>query len=67
MFGINTTKLAGPPSKGFAGKGFLILNVLRVCNIIALLTVVAASWIMLVMTVKTSSVSTYLSLSILLL
>jgi len=39
------------------GKGYIILNVIRVFNIIALLTIVAASWVMLVMTVKTSSVS----------
>ncbi|KAA8571456.1 hypothetical protein EYC84_001456 [Monilinia fructicola] len=38
-----------------AGRGFLVLNVIRVFNIIALLDVVAASWIMLVMTVKTSN------------
>ncbi|KAF7855453.1 hypothetical protein EAF04_010195 [Stromatinia cepivora] len=38
-----------------AGRGFLILNAIRVMNIIALLDVVAASWIMLVMTVKTSN------------
>jgi hypothetical protein len=38
------------------GKGYIILNVIRVFNIISLLTVVAASWVMLVMTVKTSSV-----------
>ncbi|RAL65442.1 hypothetical protein DID88_001009 [Monilinia fructigena] len=38
-----------------AGRGFLVLNVIRVFNIIALLDVVAASWIMLIMTVKTSN------------
>ncbi|KAB8300906.1 hypothetical protein EYC80_002832 [Monilinia laxa] len=38
-----------------AGRGFLILNAIRVFNIIALLDVIAASWIMLVMTVKTSN------------
>ncbi|KAM3074642.1 hypothetical protein ACMFMG_008070 [Clarireedia jacksonii] len=37
------------------GRGFIILNVLRVLNIIALLDVVVASWIMLIMTVKTSN------------
>lgn len=42
-----------------AGRGFLVLNVIRVFNIIALLDVVAASWIMLVMTVKTSNVSLF--------
>jgi len=39
------------------GKGYIILNVIRVLNIISLLTIVAASWVMLVMTVKTSNVS----------
>ncbi|KAF7896458.1 hypothetical protein EAF00_006472 [Botryotinia globosa] len=38
-----------------AGRGFVILNIIRVMNIIALLDVIAASWIMLVMTVKTSN------------
>ncbi|PQE26296.1 Structure-specific endonuclease subunit slx4 protein [Rutstroemia sp. NJR-2017a BBW] len=37
------------------GRGFIILNVLRVMNIISLLDVVVASWIMLIMTVKTSN------------
>ncbi|KAI9642778.1 hypothetical protein NHQ30_008510 [Ciborinia camelliae] len=38
-----------------AARGFLILNVIRFMNILALLDVVVASWIMLVMTVKTSN------------
>jgi hypothetical protein len=38
-----------------SGPGYILLNLLRVCNIIALLLVVVASWIMLVMTVKTSN------------
>lgn len=42
-----------------AGRGFVILNIIRVMNIIALLDVIAASWIMLVMTVKTSNVSPF--------
>ncbi|KAG0652142.1 hypothetical protein D0Z07_1030 [Hyphodiscus hymeniophilus] len=37
------------------GPGYIILNVLRVLNIIALLTVAISSWVMLVMTVKTSN------------
>jgi hypothetical protein len=41
-----------------SGKGFIILNVLRVFNIISLITVVAASWVMLVRTVQTSNVYT---------
>ena len=48
MFNMNSeSKLAGP--------GYLVLNVLRVCNIISLLLVAVASWVMLVMTVKTSN------------
>ncbi|KAL2073809.1 hypothetical protein VTL71DRAFT_11135 [Oculimacula yallundae] len=39
----------------FTGAGYITLNVIRVLNIISLLLVVVASWIMLVMTVKTSS------------
>jgi hypothetical protein len=42
-----------PDSK--RGPGYIILNVIRVLNIISLLTVVVASWVMLVMTVKTSN------------
>ena len=38
-----------------AGPGYIILNVLRVINIISLLTVVVGSWIMLVRTVQTSN------------
>ncbi|KAI9054049.1 hypothetical protein LZ554_001220 [Drepanopeziza brunnea f. sp. 'monogermtubi'] len=37
------------------GAGYITLNVIRVLNIISLLLVVVASWMMLVMTVKTSS------------
>lgn len=37
------------------GSGYITLNVIRVLNIISLLLVVVASWIMLVMTVKTSN------------
>jgi hypothetical protein len=39
-----------------AGPGYIVLNVMRVLNIIALLTVVVASWVMLVKTVQTSNV-----------
>ncbi|CZR59694.1 uncharacterized protein PAC_09588 [Phialocephala subalpina] len=38
-----------------AGPGYITLNVIRVLNIISLLLVAIGSWIMLVMTVKTSS------------
>lgn len=38
-----------------AGPGYIILNVLRVINIISLITVVVGSWIMLVRTVQTSN------------
>ncbi|TVY50038.1 hypothetical protein LOCC1_G000159 [Lachnellula occidentalis] len=38
-----------------AGGGYITLNVIRVLNIIALLLVAIASWVMLVMTVKTSN------------
>jgi len=49
MFNANSeSKLAGP--------GYLVLNAIRVLNIISLLMVVIASWVMLVMTVKTSNV-----------
>ncbi|KAG4431291.1 hypothetical protein IFR05_013235 [Cadophora sp. M221] len=37
------------------GAGYITLNVIRALNIISLLLAVVASWIMLVMTVKTSS------------
>ena len=37
------------------GSGYIILNIIRVLNIISLLTVAIASWVMLVMTVKTSN------------
>lgn len=51
MFNLNSdSKIRGP--------GYIILNVIRVLNIIVLLLVAIASWVMLVMTVKTSSVST---------
>ena len=54
MFNLNSeSKMAGP--------GYITLNVIRVLNIIALLTVGVASWVMLVMTVKTSNVWTPLS------
>jgi hypothetical protein len=39
-----------------SGKGYIILNIFRVLNIISLLTVVVASWVMLVRTVQTSNV-----------
>ncbi|RDL38046.1 Uncharacterized protein BP5553_05479 [Venustampulla echinocandica] len=38
-----------------AGPGYIILNIIRAMNIISLLLVAIASWVMLVMTLKTSS------------
>lgn len=43
-------------ARTLAGAGYITLNAIRVLNIISLLMVAVASWIMLVMTVKTSSV-----------
>ena len=37
-------------SRSLAGPGYIVLNVIRVMNIIALLSVVAASFVMLVKT-----------------
>lgn len=48
-----------PTGGKLAGPGFITLNVLRVINVIVLLTVAVASWIMLVKTVMTSNVSKY--------
>lgn len=48
MFNLNAdSKIRGP--------GFVVLNALRVLNVISLLLVAIASWVMLVMTVKTSN------------
>jgi hypothetical protein len=56
MFNLNAdSKIRGP--------GFIILNALRVLNVISLLLVAIASWVMLVMTVKTSNVRRHLFLS----
>lgn len=44
------------------GLAYLLLNTIRVINIISLLTVVVGSWIMLVRTVQNSNVS-YIILS----
>lgn len=38
------------------GPGYITLNVIRVLNIITLITVVIASWVMLVKTVQNSNV-----------
>lgn len=46
------------PDSKLRGPGYIILNVLRVLNIISLITVVIASWVMLVRTVQTSNVWT---------
>jgi len=45
-------------NRSLAGPGFIILNTIRVMNIIALLAVIAASWVMLV---KTFVVSKYVT------
>jgi hypothetical protein len=49
MFSMN-------PDSKMRGPGYIILNVLRVFNIISLITIVVASWVMLVRTVQTSNV-----------
>lgn len=43
--------------KPLAGPGYIILNIIRVLNIIALLSVIVASWVMLVKTFRVSQVS----------
>lgn len=43
-------------SKRLAGPGFIILNVLRAMNIVALLSVIAASMIMVIKTFTASKV-----------
>lgn len=49
MFNLNAdSKIRGP--------GYIVLNAIRALNVIALLLVAIASWVMLVMTVKTSNV-----------
>ena len=50
MFSLNSN-----PDSQMRGPGYIILNVIRVLNVISLLTVAVASWVMLVMTVKTSN------------
>lgn len=48
VFNMNSeSKLSGP--------GYLVLNTIRIFNIIVLLMIAVASWILIVMTVKTSS------------
>jgi hypothetical protein len=48
MFSLNT-------GSKLAGVGYITLNIIRVLNTISLLLVAIASWVMLVMTVKTSN------------
>lgn len=43
-------KRSGKPSDPLAGPGYIILNIIRVFNIITLLAVIAASTVMLVKT-----------------
>jgi hypothetical protein len=61
FFRSKTANLAAPVEKApmrkpFAGPGYIILNVMRVLNIIALALVVVASWVMLVKTFVVSKV-----------
>jgi hypothetical protein len=44
-----------PSQKKIMGPGYITLNIIRVLNVIALTLVAVASWVMLVMTLKTSS------------
>jgi hypothetical protein len=50
MFGVDQRAV-------LRGPGYVILNIIRVLNIISLVLIVIASWVMLVKTVMTSSVS----------
>ncbi|KAG9242498.1 hypothetical protein BJ878DRAFT_167374 [Calycina marina] len=43
------------PSSSLRGPGYVVLNVIRVLNIISLIVVVVASWVMLVKTVMASN------------
>lgn len=43
-------------SKSLAGPGYVILNIMRIMNIIALIMVIVASWVMLVKTFVVSKV-----------
>lgn len=45
--------------KPLAGPGYVVLNLLRIMNIIALVAVMVASWVMLVKTFIISKVSKY--------
>lgn len=55
MFGKKKPPVANTSSKGLAGPGFLVLNTIRLMNIVALLMVALASWVMIVMNVKTNN------------
>jgi len=58
-FGFKMFKFGGSsddPASQLRGPGYVVLNVIRVLNIISLITVVIASWVMLVKTVMTSNV-----------
>ena len=48
-------------SKMASGPGYITLNIIRVLNIISLLLVVVASWIMLVKTVEGSNACSVLA------
>jgi len=51
MFGLKSPK---KPSANLAGPGYMILNGIRTLNIIALLSVAVASWVMIIMNIKTN-------------
>jgi len=60
--GLKMFKLNGnsdDPTSKLRGPGYVVLNVIRVLNIISLITVAIASWVMLVKTVMTSNVCPY--------
>ena len=51
MIGFKSSKKS---SKSLAGPGYIVLNGIRALNIIALLSVAVASWVMIVMNIKTN-------------
>jgi len=52
------------PASSLRGPGYVVLNIIRVLNVISLITVAIASWVMLVKTVMTSNVSFLFSISL---
>lgn len=57
MFNFSFKSKSRSEGPKISGKGYIILNVIRVLNIISLLLAGAGSMIMLVRTVQTSNVS----------